>query len=107
MKSTVALLALASFLPMIQATWCQFYYDSACKNAANAKSADCANMNLNGSGGGFVKCTGTAKSKQDCNIASVAQNSGIGQWQVTVPADGTCVATNTAGPWYQLWLADS
>ncbi len=56
MKSSGLLTAVVGMIlfPTIQATWCNFYYDSACtKDANGGTSFDCNNNGIFGSGGGM------------------------------------------------------
>ncbi|KAI2628758.1 hypothetical protein GGR54DRAFT_636475 [Hypoxylon sp. NC1633] len=50
-------LVTAVLLPATQANWCQLYDDGRCMNSDNGvTNFDCANHNIFGSGGGFIKC---------------------------------------------------
>jgi len=117
MKPSTLLPTLAStalIVPIAQATWCNFYYDSACTNDANGgTSFDCANNNVFGSGGGYIKCHGTSGNKQTCKTTRCTCPEA---WQCKptfcpggntydIPADNKCHSMDGGGPWYYTSLA--
>ncbi|KAK8075704.1 hypothetical protein PG997_010367 [Apiospora hydei] len=118
MKSSALLSTLLTALGLLpaaaQATWCQFYYDSACKNNANGgTSFNCGNNNVFGSGGGFVKCHDVGNAclisrcpDQSCGAGAQAttiargntQCVGTGGWGALVPASrGWLISTRAGG----------
>ena len=117
MKPSTLLSTLAStavIVPMAQATWCNFYYDSACTNDANGgTSFDCANDNVFGSGGGYIKCHSTPANKQTCHATRcTCPEAGQckptfcgGGTETNIPADSKCYSMDGAGPWYYLSFA--
>ncbi|KAK7961731.1 uncharacterized protein PG986_002556 [Apiospora aurea] len=101
MKSSALLSTLLTALGLLpaatQATWCQFYYDSACKNNANGgTSFNCGNNNVFGSGGGFVKCHDVGNA---CLISRCPdQGCGAGTQATTIARGHTqCVGTGGGG----------
>ncbi|KAK8016965.1 hypothetical protein PG993_015154 [Apiospora rasikravindrae] len=93
------LLAALGLLPAAtQATWCQFYYDDACKNNANGDTSfDCGNNHVFGSGGGFVKCHDV---KNPCLISRCQDQSCSGAQNTQIAQGNTqCTGTGGAGPW--------
>ncbi|KAI2468151.1 hypothetical protein F4781DRAFT_432698 [Annulohypoxylon bovei var. microspora] len=104
-SSLFGTLATAILLPATQATWCQFFYDSACTQKANGDvNFDCANHNVLGSGGGFAQCHGTSHNKQQCLINRCTDESCVNHSGLNVDADQSCINMYGAGPYYQLYL---
>ncbi|KAI1097316.1 hypothetical protein F4804DRAFT_347286 [Jackrogersella minutella] len=101
----IGTLVAACLLPATQATWCQLFYDGGCSNSANGKiNFDCANPNIFGSGGGFIKCHSTKGNKQTCLVSRCNDAACSTSDNFDVAADQDCVNMKGAGPYYKLGL---
>lgn len=104
MQFTIAsTLATALLATSASATWCNFYYDSACTNDANGGiSFDCANPGRFGTGGGFVQCHSTKGNNDACGVirwTEQANGDVLGATSVGVATTGVsaCLGTNGGG----------
>ena len=114
MKPSTLLPTLAStaiIVPVAQASWCNFYYDSACTQDANGgTSFDCANNNVFGSGGGYIKCHSTPGNSQNCYVTRCTcdedwqckQTFGCEAFKGGIRPDKSCQSLDGAGRW--MWL---
>ncbi|KAK8016962.1 hypothetical protein PG993_015151 [Apiospora rasikravindrae] len=104
--SVLSTLLTAVLLPATtHATWCQFYYDSNCTEDANNINFDCNNMNVFGSGGGYVKChSGPHDDNLDCIVDRCGDQmcEANPESSAVAPANKTCTPTGGPGPWYML-----
>lgn len=95
-------LATAVSLPGAHASWRQFNHDGACADGAHGGTGfDCANHDVFGSGGAFVKCHSTVGK---CLVRRCGDRSCSRGDELVVPADKSCHGNMGAGPWYKLYL---